>query len=184
MVRGELMPIRFYVIPMEPGPYSRDNGQRPMYLDALQANWSGYPLFQWDRYLCQVNTTPAKHTILDAQAGVIGLPDIALSTLVAGLPLAARTRISTFLGNIGIPYEPDETVGDLIQRVIAYAEFRLGNDARDTVIGTLSQAKRDRIATLMAKFDLAYSELESIGTVVVRARARMWEPTKTMVGEF
>ena len=68
------MTIGFYVIPMETGPHSRGTGQRPMYLDALRANWSGCPMFARNRFLCQVNTTAAKHTLLDAQAGVIGLP--------------------------------------------------------------------------------------------------------------
>ena len=178
------MTIRFYVIPMEPPPYSRGQGQRPMYLDALQAyEWSGYPLEQWNRYLCQVNTTAVKHAAIDAEAGVIGLPDISLSTLVADLPLAVRTRISNFLGNISIPYYEDETVGDLIQRIITYAEFRLGNDARDTLVSTLAQAKRDRIAFLMAKHGLAYSEGETIGAIVRRARGKMWDPRKTYVPE-
>jgi hypothetical protein len=155
-----------------------------MYLDALRANRSGYPLFGWNRYLCQVNTTPIKHAALDAQAGVIALPDVNLDTVVTDLPLAARNRIQTFLGNIGIPYELDETVGDLIQRVISYDEFHLGNDARNTVISTLSQAKRDRISFLMAKHNLSYSEAETIGEVILRIRGTLWNPREIYVDEF
>jgi hypothetical protein len=178
------MTVRFYVIPMEPGPYSRANPQRPEYVDAIQCNWSGYPLFQWDRYLVQVNTTPAKHAALDAQAGVIAMPEGVLDDLISTLPLADRNRIQTFLGNIGIPYYTDETVADLIQRVIAYAEFNLGNDDRASLLSSLSQAKRDRIAFLMAKHNLTYSEGESIGAVVARARDKMWNPHKTYMDEF
>ena len=117
------MPISFYVVPMEPGPYSRSNGQRPMYLDALQANWSGYPMFARNRYLCQVNTTAAKHTLLDAQAGVIGLPEaVELDMMVGDLSLLKRNRIEAFLTNIGLTYDPAETVESLLRRIITTAD--------------------------------------------------------------
>lgn len=119
------MPVRFYVIPMEPGPYSRANPQRPQFLDAIQANWSGYPLFAWSRYLCQVNTTSAKHAMLDAQVGVISLPGhVELDTLVGNLPLVMRNRIQTFLANVGLAYDVGETVEALIRRVITTSEFQ------------------------------------------------------------
>ena len=117
------MTIGFYVIPMEPGPYSRGNGQRPMYLDALRSHWSGYPLFQWDRYIVQVNTTVAKHTLLDAQAGVIGLPEaVELDMLVGDLSLLKRNRVEAFLTNIGVAYDPTETVEAMIRRIITTAD--------------------------------------------------------------
>src|SRR3972149_8342575 len=101
------MTIAFYVIPMEPGPYSKGNGQRPMYLDALQANWSGYPMFARNRYLCQVNTTAAKHTLLDAQAGVVGLAEaVELDMRGGDLSLLKRNRGEAFLTNIGVAYDP------------------------------------------------------------------------------
>jgi len=113
------MTIRFYVIPMETGPHSTG----PMYLDALRANWSGYPMFARNRYLCQVNTTAAKHTLLDAQAGVIGLPEaVELDMLVGDLSLLKRNRVEAFLTNIGVAYDPTETVEALIRRIITTAD--------------------------------------------------------------
>jgi hypothetical protein len=178
------MTIRFYLIPMEAGPYSITNKQRPKYLDALQANWSGYPLFQWNRYLCQVNTTTAKHAVLESNADVVTLPDMDLDTPVSALPLAMRNRVQVFLGNIGIPYYTDETVGDLIQRIVVYAEFNLGNDDRALAVSALGQAKRDRIAVLMGKLRIAFAETEDLGTVIARARDKMWDPRQTYVSEF
>jgi len=94
-----------------------------MYLDALQANWSGYPMFARNRYLCQVNTTAAKHTLLDAQAGVIGLPEaVELDMLVGDLSLLKRNRVEAFLTNIGVAYDPTETVEAMIRRIITTAD--------------------------------------------------------------
>jgi len=119
------MPIRFYIIPIEPGPYSKGNGQRPMYLDALRANWSGYPLFQWNRYIVQVNTTSVKHSLLESRPGVITLPErVALDTLCGDLPSAMQNRLQVFLGNIGVAFDAAETVVSLFLRVIETSDLQ------------------------------------------------------------
>jgi hypothetical protein len=116
------MPIGHYIIQMTAPPYSRATPQAPLYMDELRTNWSGYPLFGFDRYLVQVNTTDAKHDQLEGRAGVMSLRRLNLDDTVGSLPSVARNRVRGYLTDLGLPYDANETIDQLIRRVITVSD--------------------------------------------------------------
>ena len=108
------MPIGYYLIPMVDPPYSRENKQRPQYVDEIRCNWSGHNVDELGCYICLVNTTPAKHGDLSSRAGVIRLGDRWEEPSNSN----SRAALQKWMGKKKMAYDANETVGDLANRII------------------------------------------------------------------
>ncbi len=178
------MPIAFYLIQMEPGPYSITNKQRPRHLDTIRANWSGYPLFHFGYYLCQVNTTATKHTGLADLPGVFPFGDYTLDTIVGDMFPADRNRLRTLLRGIGMELYTDETVEELIHRYICFSEWELTEENRDDLVGDVPANSNALIHGLGNKWGIPTSNIETLRSAMGKHGPKYWNPKKTMVGEF
>lgn len=170
-----------YLIPMVAGPYSRDNKQRPDYVDEIQCNWVGHNIDYYSYYICMVNTTEAKHADLASRAGVKQLPRKVLSKLVGNLPAGVITQIQAILTQLDLPYYADETLKELIQRVLVSGLFHLPNVSRDTLLRDLPQEVQDRGGALLDKWGIPYSGTDTVAQVIARCRDMFWHPENVNV---
>lgn len=97
-------------------PYSRINNQRPKYVQELQINWTGVPLFNKKYYLIKAGSTAQKLTALQNSAGVIDFPDVD-TDLLSSLPQARKTKNTLICTTLGIASKTNERVLDFINRV-------------------------------------------------------------------
>jgi hypothetical protein len=183
------MPEAYYIIPMMAGPYSRDNKQRPDFVDAIQCNWVGHNVDTLGIYICKVNTTEAKHTTLAAQTGVRQMPRAGTwDTVISTLPSAARTAISTWCTSKSIAYDSTDTIGNFLMRVIQNYLFSLGATAQTIQYQNLTQAQKDKIIALCSKFNLTLpTATETVRAIVRRCGPVVWpgnDATKIYVEEF
>lgn len=179
------MPEAYYIIPMVAGPYSRTNPQRPQYVDEIACNWTGHNVDELGVYICKVNTTEAKHTDLASRAGVRQLPrGYTWDTVLSTLPPAARNAISNWCNSKSIPYDSSETIGQLLMRIINSGLFSLGNTALNTQVQNLTQTQRDRIATYCQKWNIQYSQTDTVKQISERCGPIFWHGPSLHVEEF
>jgi hypothetical protein len=174
----------YYIIPMVAGPYSRENPQRPDYVDEIRCNWTGHNVDELGVYVCKVNTTEEKHTDLASRTNVRQLPRAyTWDTLISSLPVAARNVISTWCSNKGIPYTSTETIGELLMRIICSGVFSLGNTGLTTQFRNLTQARKDKIQVLCDKWGITYSTTDTVRTIVDRCGPKFWPGNNLYVEE-
>jgi hypothetical protein len=183
------MPEAYYLIPMVPGPYSRGNGQRPMYVDDIQCNWVGHNVDDLGVYVCLVNTTEAKHTDLNSRVGVHAIPrDYTWNTVISTMRPAARNFISNWCNSKNIPYDSSETIGEFLMRVINSGLYSLGNIALNTQFQNLSQTQKDKITALCNKWGNANpSATETVRSITNRTGVTHWpgnDRSKVRVEEY
>lgn len=97
-------------------PYSKENPQRPQYMDNLRINWTGSPLFAKKYYLVKANSTLEKLNTLQAEAGVIDLPNINTDVMET-LPVARKIKNATIEKLLGITSDPKSKVLDFVNQV-------------------------------------------------------------------
>ena len=90
------MPIRWYLIPEEPPPWTRGKGQRPQHCDDIRCNWVGHPIPYKNYWIVKVNSTAAKHLDLQGRSGVFALPDSPLDTTITELPQGVLNQLTVF----------------------------------------------------------------------------------------
>lgn len=178
------MPVAYYLVPMEPGPYSRTNKQRPQFMDEIKCNWTGYPLMGFDRYLCKVNTTAAKHADLESRAGVWAFPPDGLNTVISTLHPSERNRIQQALNQLSLPYYNDETLRNLIQRVIMAIECEWGSADRATELQNMPGNSQARTANLFNKWGIQYQLGDTLEQLLAAGGDTFWNPEALVVQEF
>jgi hypothetical protein len=183
------MPEVYYLIPMVAGPYSRENPQRPDFVDEIRCNWTGHNVDELGVYVCLVNTTAAKHADLASRTGVRQLPSgVTWSTVISTLTSAQRTAISNWCSAHSIPYASTETVGQLLVRVISSGLFSLGTTTLTTQYQNLTQARKDKITAVCARLGIAQpTATETVRQIVNRVGPIVWpgnDRAKVQVGEF
>ena len=180
------MPEAYYIIPMVAGPYSRENKQRPMYVDEIRCNWTGHNVNDLGVYICKVNTTEAKHTDLNSRQGVLQLPRAyTWDTVISTMPAPARNFISNWCNSHSIPYDSTETIGQLLQRVINVGLFHLGSTALNTQFQNLSQVQKDKITALTNRFNMSPpGQTETLKQISNRVGPRCWPGNELNVREY
>lgn len=108
--------IKCFLIPMTEPPYSRENPQRPQYMDELRINWTGSPLMVKKHYLVMANSTPEKLLELQNKKGVIDMPNIDDDKL-KDLPQERKDKNKLIEDLIGKTFDPEKSVKDLINEV-------------------------------------------------------------------
>lgn len=108
--------IKCFLVPMTEPPYSRENPQRPQYMDELRINWTGSPLMVKRHYLIMANSTPEKLLELQNKKGVIDMPNIDDDKLVS-LPKARKDKNKIIETLIGKTFDQEKSVKDLINEV-------------------------------------------------------------------
>lgn len=101
---------------MSEPPYSKENPQRPMYMDELRINWTGSPLMIKKHYLVMANSTPEKLLELQNKKGVIDMPNIDDDKL-KDLPKARKDKNTLIETLVGKTFDQKKTVKDLINEV-------------------------------------------------------------------
>lgn len=181
------MPIGYYLIPMVDPPYSRENKQRPQYVDEIRCNWSGHNVDELGYYVCKVNTTVDKHTDLASRTGVRSLR-FAWDTVISTLTPVQRNAIKNWLTGKGLPYDASETIGELLMRVINSGLFSLGSTALTTQYQNLTQLQKDKIAAICQRTGIAVPEAtETVRSITNRAGRVTWpgdDSSKVWVDEF
>lgn len=179
------MPVGYYIIPMVSGPYSRENPQRPMYVDEIRCNWTGHNVDALGVYVCKVNTTDAKHADLASRAGVRALPrNVTWDTVISSLTAVQRNAISNWCNSKGIPYDSSETVGEFLMRVINSGLFGLGNAALSTQVRNLNPAQQAAIAALCEKWGVAYADTDTVWQVSNRFGRVAWPGDTLTIEEY
>ena len=180
------MPVAYYIIPMVAGPYSRANPQRPDYVGEIRCNWTGHNVDDLGVYICKVNTTDAKHADLASRQGVRQLPrSVTWDTVISTLTAPQRNAISNWCNSKNIPYDASETVGQLLVRIINSGLFGLGNTALTTQFQNLTQAQKDKIVALCAKWGQAQpGATETVRQVTNRLGPIFWPGSELIVSEF
>lgn len=178
------MPEAYYFIPMVSGPYNRSNPQRPDYVDEIRANWVGHNVDSLGYYVCKVNTTEAKHADLASRAGVLQLPrGYTVNTRLSSLPPAARNAISNWCNQRDIPYD-DETLEELLMRVVQSGIFVLGNVSLLTEFSILTTEQQNKITEFCIKWGIALPNgNESVRQIVNRSGLVSWNPSRVWVEE-
>lgn len=101
---------------MSEPPYSRENPQRPKYMDELRINWTGSPLFVKKHYLVKANSTLEKLNKLQAEAGVIDLPNTN-TDVMESLPVARKVKNAVIEKLLGVTTDPKSKVVDFVNQV-------------------------------------------------------------------
>ena len=101
---------------MSEPPYSKENPQRPQYMDELRINWTGSPLMIKKHYLVMANSTPEKLLELQNKKGVIDMPNID-SDKLKYLPQARKDKNIEIEKIIGKTPLQDTTVKDYINGI-------------------------------------------------------------------
>lgn len=101
---------------MSEPPYSRENPQRPMYMDELRINWTGSPLFKRKCYLVMANSTPEKLLLLQNKKGVIDMPNNDNDQL-GDLPLSRKNKNKEIEAVIGVTPPDTITVKEYINGI-------------------------------------------------------------------
>lgn len=94
-------------------PYSEENNQRPKYMDELQINWFGAPIFSKNVYVVYTNSSAEKLQKLQDQPGVIDFPNIDNDNLTV-LPQARREKNKRITEVLGMAKEKGTKVVDFI----------------------------------------------------------------------
>lgn len=97
-------------------PYSRENPQRPKYMDELRINWTGSPLMIKKHYLIKANSTLVKLNELQSQDGVIDLPNVN-TDVIENLPVARKVKNAVIEKLLGITVDPKGKVVDFVNQV-------------------------------------------------------------------
>lgn len=180
------MSIHYYLVPMSAPPYSRENPQRPLYMDDIRCNWTGHPLNGLGYYVCLVNTTDAKHSELANQPGVQRLPGN-WNTPVLSLSTPLQNTINRWCNNHNIPYDPNETIGELIERIIASAVLGLQGYQLSTPFSLLPAYKRKQIIAFCQQSKFAIpNDNETMSTLLHRSGRDIWpgnDPKRVYVEE-
>lgn len=108
--------IKCFLVPMTKPPYSKENKQRPEYMDELRINWTGSPLFVKKHYLIMANSTPEKLLELQNKPGVIDMPNIDEDKL-SNLPLARKVKNKEIEKVLSRTFDEKLTVKDFINSV-------------------------------------------------------------------
>ena len=176
------MTVGYYIIPIAPPPYGPGNGERPLYVDAIRCNWTGQPFRSLGVYICKLNTTDAKHADLEAQTGVRRLPDWNMP--LSDLPPGKLNALANWCAGHDIAFDATETVGSFILRVVNLLGFGIRGVAGTATVGSLTQTRRDRIANLLAKWGKAYSDTETVSSLLPRCAPGRWRLNECQVEEF
>lgn len=107
--------IKCFLVPMTEPPYSRQNPQRPMYMDELRINWTGSPLFKAKHYVVKTNSTAAKLLLLQNKPGVIDFPNVDTDEL-SKLTQDRKTKDTEIKKVLGLKDLAGEKVKDYINR--------------------------------------------------------------------
>jgi hypothetical protein len=180
------MPVQYYIIPMVSPPFSRQNPQRPDYVDEIRCNWTGHHVDTLNVYVCKVNTTPAKHTDLASRAGVRQLPaGITWDTVINTLPANQQNALSSWLASRDIPFDPTETVGELLQRIINTGLFNFGNTPVNTQFVSLTQTQRDTVIAMCNKWGKPVpNNTDTLKQISKHVGSFVWNAPAYAVGEF
>lgn len=180
------MPVGYYIIPAVPGPYSRQNPMRPQYVDEIRCNWTGYPVPSLAIFICKVNSTDVKLADLDSRNGVYALPrGYTWDTPLLSLPAGARVAISNWCANHNIVYDENETIGELLLRIINSDLFNIFGVPRDATFGSLNSEQKNRILNLFIKHNLAPpSDTETVASISKRGGGTWWNAPLLYVPEF
>lgn len=172
------MPEAYYVIPMTTAPYSRENPQRPMYVDEIACNWTGHNVDALGIYVCKVNTTAAKHALLAASLGVDVLPEqYTWDTVISTMHAAARNFVRNLMENrLGIPYDSSETLGQALMRIINSGLFDLGNTSLSTQFANLNQGQQNKIIQLCEKWGLQVPQSTETVRQITNRTGPVWWP--------
>jgi len=169
------MPEAYYLIPMSSPPYSRENPQRPLYVDEIRCNWTGHNVDEFGYYVCKVNTTEGKHADLAGRQGVFQLPrGYNWDTPISSLPAPARNVISNWCTNHNIAYDENETIGEFLMRVINSGLWNIRNISTDTQFQNLTAEQKSRITNFCTKWGIPTpSPTESLKSLSARC-GRIW----------
>jgi len=180
------MAIGYYIIPMVAGPYSRENPQRPDYVNEIRCNWTGHNVDEMGIYICKVNTTDAKHTDLMSRTGVQRLPaEYTWDTVIADMHVAARNYIANSVcAAFDIPYDETETIGELLMRVINTGLFSLQGLELDTQFYELPISSQNKILNLCDKWGIPINDTDTIRDITDRAGPHFWDGGKLQVSEY
>lgn len=107
--------IKCFLVPMTEPPYSRQNPQKPMYMDELRINWTGSPLFKSKYYVVKANGTVAKLIELQGKTGVKDFPNID-TDILSDLPDSRKTKDAEIKSLVKITDVAGEKVKDFINR--------------------------------------------------------------------
>ena len=165
-------------------PYDRVNNQRPEYVNDIQCNWTGYPLDLFGYYVCKVNTTSAKHALLEASQGVWKFPEEGLETVIDTLHPSEQNRISQMCNSIGIPYYSDETLRILLQRVIVTDVLDWGNHDRYTTLADMPGNSQSRTSNLFGKWNLSFADTNTLEQLQAICGDVFWNPDTLTVQEY
>jgi len=134
----------------------------------------------------KVNTTAAKHALLAASAGVMQFEESIIHTLVANLQAAARNTIRKLLSDLNLAaYAADETVGNVMQRIIVGDIFELpDNVATSTTIGALPTASKAKMYGVLDKWKIPHKDTDTLDATIKGCRDIFWNPDDQYVEEF
>lgn len=180
------MPESYYIIPMVAPPYSRENPQRPQFVDEIQCNWTGHNVDSLGVYICKVNTTEAKHTDLAGRAGVRQLPrQYTWDTVISTMQAAARNFIRNWMTDAGLVYDSSETLGQALMRIINSGLFDIVGVNPNSAFSTLNAGQQQKIVNLCQKWGLtAPTASETVKQISSRMGNVYWHGPSLTVPEY
>lgn len=180
------MSIAYYIIPMVPGPYSRENKMRPMYLDGLSpCAWTGHNVDAFGVYVCKVSTTSANHYWLSARPGVIQISagDNGWDAVIETIPRRSSETIASWCNRWNIAYDGKMTVGRLLMRIIGYGVLAVTSATSRMPMRDLPQAQREHILRHCVMHNIPYSSTDTIDQIIDRAGPVFWNGRDLYVQE-
>ena len=175
------MSALYYLIPTTEPPYNRQNPQRPKYLREYRYNWTGYPLQRFGYYVCKVNTTSENHRNLQACEGVILLPDWNASMVES---LNAINLLKMWLDDRLIPFDLDETTGELMNRLIQTDIFQLEGISLKARFRDLLKSRKEKVIKYCDIFGEAHPSFdETIGQLTRRLGGNFWRGNELFIEE-
>jgi hypothetical protein len=178
------MPEVFYLIPQSSPPYSVTNKHRPLALDSVitQINMICKDVPAFSAFVCKVNCTQAIHDIIAGQAGVRQLPaGVTWDTVINTLNNPSRNFISNVCADLGIVYDPDETIGELLNRICFSSEAGLGTTPTTTPYNNLTQQQKASFDAFCNKWGKQPpGQNETIKNMVGRLGTTMWNGAVTV----
>jgi len=108
-------------------PYSRQNPQKPKYIDELGISWSGVPLFGKNVYIVKAASTVEKLDELQSMPGVIDFPNVD-DDVLSSLPKARKDKNAELVKILKV----DDKVGKVVDLInkSANSEVNHGWDKR------------------------------------------------------
>jgi len=174
------MPEQFYLIPQSDPPWSITNKHRPVALDGIVCNYICKDVPAFSAFLVKVNTTEANHAVIAARPNVRQLPaGLTWETVISTMSTPQRNFISNLCGQLGIPYDDTETLGELLNRIVFSADLSLGSASVTTQYNTLTVGQQNALNNFCAKWQKQNpGSNETIKGLVARLAKTMWDGSK------